>query len=227
MGWSITIAKIAGTQIRIHVTFVLFLVWIGFLHYKIGGTQAAVSGLLFITSLFLCVLLHELGHVIAAKRFGILTPDITLLPIGGVARMQRMPDKPVQEIIVAFAGPLVTLLIAVVISLAASVPFGLTALGGLMGGEQSLAARLVSVNLSLLLFNLIPAFPMDGGRVFRAILATRMNYGEATRIAARVGQGFAFLFGFLGLFGNPLLIFMAKNHLTHPRREWYHRYHSI
>ena len=209
MGWSLTIARIAGTQIRIHITFLLFLAWIAFVHYQIGGSQAAVTGLLFITLLFLCVLLHELGHVLAAKRFGILTPDITLLPIGGVARMQRMPDKPVQEIVVAVAGPAVNLLIAGVVSLGANVPFGLSALGGLMGAEGNLAGRLVSVNLSLLLFNLIPAFPMDGGRVLRALLATRMEYGQATRAAARIGQGFAFLFGFLGLFGNPLLIFIA------------------
>src|SRR5688572_9920398 len=140
MGWSITIVRIAGTQIKIHLTFLLFLVWIGFLHYQTGGREAAAAGLLFISSLFLCVLLHELGHVLAARMFGILTPDITLLPIGGVARIQRMPDKPMQEVVVALAGPAVTLLIAVVVSLGANVPFGLTALGGLMGGGDNLAA---------------------------------------------------------------------------------------
>src|SRR5262249_20924889 len=112
MGWSLKIARIAGTEIRMHVTFLLFLAWIGFIYYRIGGEPAVVNGLLFLVLLFVCVLLHELGHALAARAFGILTPDITLLPIGGVARMQRMPDKPMQEILVAVAGPAVNVLIA-------------------------------------------------------------------------------------------------------------------
>ncbi len=112
MGWSVKIARVAGTEIKIHITFLVFLLWIGFIYYQVGGRAAAIQGLAFILLLFLCVLLHELGHVTAAKAFGITTPDITLLPFGGVARMQRMPDKPVQEIIVALAGPAVNVVIA-------------------------------------------------------------------------------------------------------------------
>src|SRR4030095_5500472 len=112
MGWSLTIGRVAGTEIRIHITFLLFLAWIGFVYYRTGGSEAAITGLLFIILLFLCVLRHEFGHVSAARCFGIQTPDITLLPIGGVARIQRRPDKPVQEIVVALAGPFINILIA-------------------------------------------------------------------------------------------------------------------
>jgi Zn-dependent protease/predicted transcriptional regulator len=205
MGWSIKVARIAGTEIKIHVTFVLFLAWLGFVYYRIGGTQAAVDGIAFILLLFLCVVLHEMGHALAARRFGIPTPDITLLPIGGVARLQRMPDKPAQEIVVALAGPLVNVIIAA----------GLVLIGGVridpfaLGPEAGLATRVATVNVILVLFNMIPAFPMDGGRVLRAVIATRMPYSRATRTAARIGQGFAFLFGFIGLLGNPVLIFIA------------------
>jgi Zn-dependent protease/predicted transcriptional regulator len=209
MGWSFKIARIAGTELRVHVTFLLFLAWIGFIYYRQGGPNAAADGVLYVTLLFMCVVLHELGHVFAAKRFGISTPDITLLPIGGVARLQRMPDKPLQEFIVALAGPAVNLVIAGVILLA-------TGAGDLLGAIQrsvqpgaDLATRLMTVNVFLLLFNMIPAFPMDGGRVLRALIATRLPYGQATKIAARIGQGFALLFGFVGLLGNPILVLIA------------------
>src|SRR6266850_1022653 len=112
MRWSIKVARVAGTEVRIHITFLLFLAWIGLSYYQIGGMPAATQGVLFILALFACVLLHEFGHVLAARRFGIRTPDITLLPIGGVARLQRMPDKPWQELVVAIAGPLVNVVIA-------------------------------------------------------------------------------------------------------------------
>src|SRR6266496_3207292 len=111
MRWSFTIARVAGIQVRIHFTFLLFLAWIGFEHYRQGGSAAAIAGVLFIVLLFSCVLLHEFGHALAARAFGIATPDITLLPIGGVARLQRMPDKPSQELIVPAAGPAVNVVI--------------------------------------------------------------------------------------------------------------------
>src|SRR6266571_4243511 len=117
MRWSIKIARIAGIEVRIHITFVLFLAWIGFTYYQVGGPAAAIDGVLFIVLLFSCVLLHEFGHALAASAFGIRTPDITLLPIGGVARLQRMPDKPWQELIVALAGPAVNVVLALVLFL--------------------------------------------------------------------------------------------------------------
>ncbi len=208
MGWSIPIGTIKGTVVRIHITFLLLLLWIGGAHYTQGGWAAATEGVVFIALLFLCVLLHEFGHVLTARRYGIRTPDITLLPIGGVARLERLPEKPSQELLVALAGPAVNVVIAALLYLA---------LGGLPSSASAepqnagvgVLERLASANLFLALFNLIPAFPMDGGRVLRAILASRLGYGRGTQLAATVGQAVAFALGLLGLFGNPLLLFIA------------------
>ena len=206
MGWSIPIFRVAGIQLRIHVTFLLLIAWLAFGYYAQGGSVAAASRVIFVLLLFLCVVLHEFGHAFAAKAFGINTPDITLLPIGGVARLERMPEEPLQELVIAVAGPMVNVVIAL----------GLFVAGGsqaffnpstIEGG--SLVAQLMTINILLLLFNLLPAFPMDGGRVLRALLATRMTYARATQVAALIGQGFAFAFGFIGLLFNPFLIFIA------------------
>ncbi|WP_173931943.1 site-2 protease family protein [Chelativorans sp. Marseille-P2723] len=209
MTWSFSIGKVAGTVIRIHVTFFLLLIWIWFMHYRIGGTAAAWEGVAYILAIFACVVLHEFGHALAARRYGIKTPDITLLPIGGLARLERMPEEPRQELFIALAGPMVNVVIAAII---------IVGLGGSAGIEQMMQVedpradflvRLAGVNIFLVLFNMIPAFPMDGGRVLRALLATRLTWARATQIAAGIGQGLAFLFGFLGLLYNPLLIFIA------------------
>ena len=209
MSWSFRIARIAGIEVRIHFTFFLLLLFFGWMYARQGGTAAAVQGLAFILILFLCVLLHEFGHALAAARYGIKTPDITLLPIGGVARLQRMPDRPVEELVVAIAGPLVNVVIAAGIGLGLGARAILTEVP--VGNPQvPMLNQVMWVNIVLVLFNLIPAFPMDGGRVLRALLATRMNYARATNIAATIGQFIAFLFGFWGLVGgNPLLIFVA------------------
>jgi stage IV sporulation protein FB len=170
---------------------------------------AAVNGVIFVLLIFLCVLLHEFGHALAARRYGIKTHDITLLPIGGVARLERMPDKPSEEVVVALAGPAVTVAIAGILWTF----IGLT--GGLPDPEMMhqtgvpLAVRLFTVNIWLALFNMIPAFPMDGGRVLRAVLAMRMNYASATQIAATIGQGIAFIFFIVGLWWNPMLLLIA------------------
>jgi stage IV sporulation protein FB len=208
MPWSIPIGTVKGTVLRIHITFLLFLLWIGIAHYALAGWGAAVEGVVFISLLFLCVLLHELGHVFAARHYGVRTPDITLLPIGGVARLERIPEEPSQELVIALAGPAVNVVIAAVLYLA---------LGGFLPQDSmdvqnpgvSMVARLATVNIFLAVFNLIPAFPMDGGRVLRALLAYRMGYARGTQIAASIGQAVAFAFGLLGLFGNPLLLFIA------------------
>ncbi len=163
----------------------------------------------FILLIFGCVLLHEFGHAFAARMYGIPAPDVTLLPIGGLACLQRMPDEPVQELVVALAGPTVNVVIAVALLVFVGGPAGVEELGELDHARGELLARVAVVNVILAVFNMIPAFPMDGGRVLRALLATVMSYGRATAIAARVGQGIAFLFGFVGLFWNPLLIFIA------------------
>ena len=208
MRWSLKIARIAGTDVRIHITFLLFLAWIGFSYYQVGGAAAAVPGVLFIVALFGCVLLHEFGHALAARAFGIPTPDITLLPIGGVARLQRMPDKPWQELIVAVAGPLVNVVIAGILLLLGS-SAGVAQLERVQHPSVEMLGKLASVNVMLVLFNLIPAFPMDGGRVLRSLLAMTLPYGRATQIAAWIGQALAFVFGFIGLFTNPMLVFIA------------------
>lgn len=209
MAWSFPLMRIFGSEVRIHITFFLLLLWIGVAHYNQGGQQAAIVGVLFILALFACVVAHEFGHALAARRYGINTPDITLLPIGGLARLERMPEKPSEEIVVAIAGPLVNVVIAAVLIVVFGAEPGMAALQNIDDPAAGFLSRLAMVNIFLVVFNMIPAFPMDGGRVFRAILATRYNRARATRIAARVGQGFAFLLGFLGLLGNPLLIFIA------------------
>jgi Zn-dependent protease/CBS domain-containing protein len=209
MRWSVTIARVGGTKIRIHLTFVLLLLWIGMGYYAQGGMPAAARGILFILTLFLCVILHELGHAFAARRYGIQTPDITLLPIGGVARMARMPDKPSQEIVVALAGPAVNLVIATVLFFVLGFVANPENIVRLADPDVGFLPQIMAANVVLFLFNLVPAFPMDGGRVLRAALATRMPYARATSVAASIGQGLAFVFGFLGLLYNPFLIFVA------------------
>jgi Zn-dependent protease/CBS domain-containing protein len=209
MSWSLNIGSVAGTAVRVHVTFLLFLAWIFGANYFSGGPQAAWSGLSFIVLLFVCVLLHEFGHIFTARRFGVRTPDVILLPIGGVARLERIPERPSQEFLVAIAGPAVNVAIALALLFIGGGNLFVYHVAALENGNVSMIDRLAAVNLFLALFNLIPAFPMDGGRVLRALLAARLGYVRATEIAAMIGQMVAFALGFLGLFGNPLLIFIA------------------
>ncbi len=210
MAWSFPIGRLFGSEVRVHVTFFLLLLWIGVAHYQQGGMPAAVNGVIFIIAIFACVVAHEFGHALMARRYGIKTPDITLLPIGGLARLERMPEKPGEEIMVALAGPAVNVVIAFALILLLGAKADMQSLEALDNPALSFVARLASVNLFLAIFNLIPAFPMDGGRVLRAALATRMDRTKATKLAATVGQGLAFLFGFLGLVsGNAVLVFIA------------------
>lgn len=209
MSWSIPLGRVFGSEIRIHLTFLILLAWIGLAGYAAGGTAEALDGVAFMVAVFACVTLHELGHALAARRYGITTPDITLLPIGGLARLSRMPEKPSEEIVIALAGPAVNVVIALILML-----FGASLdpshLADVEQPQASFADRLAAVNVFLVLFNLIPAFPMDGGRVLRAALAIRLGRRRATDIAASIGQGVAFLFGAIGLFGgNAILVFIA------------------
>ena len=210
MRWSWRIGTIAGIGVYIHATFLLLILFILGLYLQQGRTlEGALAGTLFILVIFGCIVLHELGHALAARKYGIHTRDITLLPIGGLARLERMPDVPIQELWVALAGPAVNAVIAGGLYVGARIagispqvqPFHW--LGG------NFLNRLMVVNLWLLVFNLIPAFPMDGGRVLRAILATRMEYTRATVLASRIGQAIAYVFGFVGLFTDPFLLFIA------------------
>jgi Zn-dependent protease len=208
MGWSLTIGKFAGVAVRVHITFWLLIVWIGISAAREGGIAAAAQSVTFILALFACVTAHEFGHILVARRFGIETREVTLLPIGGVASLQRMPDTPAREMAVALAGPAVNVVIAAVLILALG-SLGALRIDALGNPASSLLARLAAANLVLAVFNLIPAFPMDGGRVLHALLALRMSEARATEIAAKIGQGCAFALGFLGLFGNPMLLFVA------------------
>src|SRR5512142_725469 len=210
MKWSFKVGRILGINVYIHATFLLLLGFVGLEHWLAAHTlEAALNGVLFFGGLFLCVLLHEYGHALAARRFGIATRDITLLPIGGLARLERMPDKPSQELVVAIAGPLVNVVIAVSLFLGLYLSGHWQPLSSLTTTSGNLVERLLAVNVFLVLFNLLPAFPMDGGSVLRSLLAMRMQYTRATRIAARTGQAMAVLFGFAGLFGNPMLLLIA------------------
>jgi Zn-dependent protease/CBS domain-containing protein len=207
--WSFQIARIAGIDVRIHATFLLLLAWLGLGYYESGGLGAVVAGLGFILLLFACVVLHEFGHALAARAYGIHTPDITLLPIGGVARLERMPEKPSQELVVALAGPAVNVVIAFGLYIVLGKFFDLGDLTSVEDQRGNMLTKLLAINVMLVVFNLIPAFPMDGGRILRALLATRIKHARATRIAAGIGQALAVLLGILGLLGNPLLLFIA------------------
>lgn len=178
-------------------------------YYADGGFGAMMVGLSFTVLLFVCVVLHEFGHALAARAYGIRTPDITLLPIGGIARLERMPDKPWQEFVVALAGPAVNVVIAFALYVVIGRTFHVQDVALVERGGGDLLMNLLAINVILVVFNLMPAFPMDGGRVLRALLATRLKYARATRIAAGIGQVVAVLFGLLGLFGNPMLLFIA------------------
>ena len=210
MTWSWKLARIAGIDVYMHATFLMLLGWIATIHWAEGRSFVAViSGVGFILALFACVVLHEFGHALTAQRFGIRTRDITLLPIGGVSRMEHLPKDPVQELFVALAGPAVNLAIALLLFAWLRISGdweGVDRVGVARGG---FVERVMLANEMLVAFNLLPAFPMDGGRVLRALLATRMDYARATQRAAWIGQAMAIVFGFIGLFSNPILVFIA------------------
>ena len=204
MSWSFRLIRVLGTEVKVHLTFLLFLAGLWFFTQRGSGPVEALITTGFILALFFCILLHEFGHILMARRFGIRTPDVILLPIGGVARLERIPEEPRQELLIALAGPAVTLIIAVLLG-------GWVALRGdplvLQPSESEPANFLLDlarINLILLVFNLVPAFPLDGGRVLRALLTMRMSHVKATRIAARIGQGLAMLLGVYGLINQNL-----------------------
>ena len=219
MKWSWRMGRVAGIQIRVHATFPLLFAWITVLMLRSGATTTAILATLFLVlTVFAIIVVHEAAHALTARRFGIATRDITLLPIGGIASLERMPHEPRQELLIAVAGPAVNVVFAIVL-------YAIMAATGALGALQSMAAQrdmeitaasilaeLFAINVSLTLFNLLPAFPLDGGRVLRAILAMRRkDYVSATVAAARVGRAFALVFGVVGLFvlDNPMLVVIA------------------
>jgi stage IV sporulation protein FB len=208
--WSFLLGTFGGTEVRIHATFVLLLVFFGWQTAVVGGAAAALKMMAFIIAIFTCVLLHEFGHVLAARRYGIHTPDVTLLPIGGIARLERMPREPAHELVVALAGPAVNVVIG--LSLLVWHGFKLPTFAEMNLMQGSFSARLMAWNFYMVAFNMIPAFPMDGGRVLRALLAFFVDYVKATQIAASVGQGIA-VCGAMGVlflgWANPFLLLIA------------------
>jgi Zn-dependent protease/CBS domain-containing protein len=210
MKWQWKLGRFAGIDVYVHATFLLLIGWVGYSYWLAHHNWGEVlNGILFILALFLCVVLHEYGHALTARRYGIKTRDITLYPIGGVARLERMPDKPIQELWVALMGPVVNVIIAAVLFAYLFFTNGLGPLTSLTLTSGSFLTRLMIINISLVIFNLLPAFPMDGGRVLRALLALKMEYTQATQVAANIGQGLALIMGFIGLIGNPFLLFIA------------------
>lgn len=218
MSWSFRIARVSGIDIKVHVTFFLILVLGGLEWGRNHGTPGVVFGVLLMLALFACVTLHELGHSLVAQGFKIPVREIVLLPIGGVALLGRLPERPFQELLIAAAGPAVNVVIAVALAVVGGVAGSFGALDGhgLLGGAAPAPGAgtfllwMLAANVSLVVFNLIPAFPLDGGRMLRALLAMVTDYARATRIAALVGQGIAILLGVVGVAtGNFILALIA------------------
>jgi Zn-dependent protease len=210
MKWTLKLGEVAGIGIFVHWTFLLLIGWILYTHLSEGDTvRDALEGVAFVLAIFACITLHELGHALMALRFGVRTRDITLLPIGGIARLERIPEKPMQEFLVAIAGPAVNVAIAVVLTVVLIAMGGFSELTDLRLDGANFLTRLLLVNIGLVVFNMIPAFPMDGGRVLRALLSPMMGRLRATDTAATIGQLIAIVFAILGFFGNGMLIFIA------------------
>lgn len=218
LGATVRIATLMGIPVKVHWTFAFFFVWVIYIAQRMGLDMAATFRLCgFTIVLFFCVVLHELGHARMASRFGVRTLDIIISPIGGIARLMRIPEKPREELLIALAGPAVNLVIASVlfILLHFFTAQGIDIVGDpakLIEEPSNFLPFLFIINLALIAFNLVPAFPMDGGRVFRSLLAMRTNRVRATKWAARVGHiiavGFVafgfwqgdFVLAFIGIF---------------------------
>jgi Zn-dependent protease/CBS domain-containing protein len=206
--WAFQIGSMLGIPIRIHATFVLILVYFGMA--AAVANRNVPSGIALVLAFFACILLHELGHAAMARRFGIRTREIVLYPIGGIARLESIPGG-WAELAIALAGPAVNVVLAAACA-AALYAFDapLQIPQTLQGRHTGLVQQLLGANILLVVFNMIPAFPMDGGRVFRALLAVGLGQQRATRIAAFIGQAIAGLFVIGGLFqANLLLAFIG------------------
>lgn len=204
MRWSIPVGRIFGITLRLHVTFLILLVLIAYAAFGEAGARGAFWALTFVCSVFVCIALHELGHSVIAQQLGVQVKSITLLPIGGIAALKNIPENPWHEIAITLAGPMVNAAIAAVLLPVTGLPSGLF-LRDMPHDVAGLLQAMMKVNVGLFLFNLIPAFPMDGGRLLRAMLALAISYRRATQIAATVGQGFAVLSMLVGfhLWPNP------------------------
>lgn len=210
MSGSWRIGRVAGVDVYAHFTLALLLGWVALLHDLARDGPASTAGdVLTILVLFGSLVLHEAGHALAAWRLGIRTRDIVLLPVGGVARLERLPEDPGQEVLVALAGPAVNVLLAAGTYLALTLVRRVSPSPEAMRMAEGFLGRSLRINAALALFNLLPASPMDGGRVLRALLVMRLDRARATRVAALVGQAVAIVFGLLGVVLHPLLILIA------------------
>jgi len=228
MKFSLYIGRYSGIKVFIHWTFSLILIWIFFTSMRSGLSMTdTLWSLFFVLAIFFCVILHEFGHALTAKRYGIKTRDIILLPIGGLARLEKLPEDPKQELWVALAGPLVNVVIFLILTIIISLSgIQLSDMEAIPLRGNTLLLFLASANLILAVFNMIPAFPMDGGRVLRALLSLRMSRVKATAIAGGIGQILAITFVFIGLFYNPILILIgififlgAQAEVTHTKHN--------
>lgn len=215
---SLYIGRFAGIKVFIHWTFWIILIWIFFVYYNINqDAREGLEGVLFILALFACVVLHEYGHALTARKYNIPTRRITLYPIGGIASLERMPEKPKQELFVAAAGPLVNVVIAALLWVYLEAANQIPDMAALQNADAEdlqqiklpFAFNLLIANIVLVAFNLIPAFPLDGGRMLRALLAFKMDRTKATRIAATIGQLLAIAFVFFGFFFNFWLVIIG------------------
>ena len=211
MQWSLKIAHVRGILIQVHWTFTLLIAW-AVMVFASGGANllGILKGVALLLAMFGCVVLHELGHALTAQRFNIHTKDITLLPIGGIARLERSPDEPIEEFFIAVAGPAVNVAIAALLWTGLVLTDSLVPARSLLDFGGPFFVQLMWINVVLVVFNLLPAFPMDGGRILRSLLAIPLEYGKATTIAAVLGQGMAIVFAFIALNPfNPFLLFIA------------------
>lgn len=211
MKGSLFIGKIAGIKLFIHWTFLLLIAWISFMDYLGGkGIPQILLSVLFILTVFVCIMLHEFGHALVAKHFHYITKDINLLPVGGIARMEDLPESPKEELLVSLAGPAINLIIAALLfPFIHWDPANPIVYSALLVNADTFLFNLFAVNTGLVIFNLLPAFPMDGGRVFRAFLSFFMDRVTATNIAVKTGQVIAALLFFIGIFYNPLLTIIS------------------
>jgi len=213
---SLSLGSYFGIKIKVHWTFLFLILWIVFYELKRGGsTESILFNIAFVIAVFICVIFHEMGHALTAKRFGIQTKKITLLPIGGMASMERLPESPKKELLVVIAGPLVNIVIALLLFIIIPVQelYHINVTESIKAPMsytlQNFLFYLFIVNVGLVVFNFIPAFPMDGGRILRALLSIKINRVKATKIATTIGQFSAVLFLLIGLLYNPFLIFIA------------------
>jgi stage IV sporulation protein FB len=205
------VGRFYGIDVHIHWSFWMLILFYLVLVAKSGGLIEGLSAVLFVLAVFFCVLLHEYGHALAARYYGIRTHDITIMPIGGLARLERIPEKPIQELVVAIAGPLVNVAIAVFLMGLVALDVASDWAAPTVEVGNSFVGQLMAVNLFLVLFNMLPAFPMDGGRVVRSLLAMKFGFLRATEIAARLGRWMALAFAVWGIFvsWNPMLVLLA------------------